>query len=137
MFAVKNADGEVFYGAGDKPAVFESREQAHAVASYFEEAYGPLFVRKVEFIEKVEQVLVESGFAKAVKAVDEDGWEWGEIEEPGYQFARQSDNDFAKVRFVGQGDKIGMEAGYMLALHAAGFRVEYKPAGFVLVEEKN
>lgn len=44
MFAVVNAQGQVFYGAAERPAVFESKEQAEAVASYFNEAHGPLSV---------------------------------------------------------------------------------------------
>ena len=131
MFVVKNADGEVFYGAGDKPAVFESHEQAHAVASYFEEAYGPLFVREVEIAEAVEQVLVKAGFAKAVKVEGEFGWY--EIAEGGFQIA-SGGSDFAKVRFVGEGDKVGMEANYLLVLYAAGFKVEHKPTGFIIVD---
>jgi hypothetical protein len=46
MFAVVNEAGQVFYGASESPAVFETKEQASAVAAYFNEAYGPLSVRE-------------------------------------------------------------------------------------------
>lgn len=47
MFAVINDAGQVFYGASEKPAVFDTEEQASAVASYFDEAYGPLSVKEI------------------------------------------------------------------------------------------
>ena len=47
MFAVMNSDEQVFYGCSENPAVFETKEQAEAVASYFDEAYGPLYVEFV------------------------------------------------------------------------------------------